>query len=462
MTQLLESLPLWLWFLLVLVALFVARKPVHRGIFALARSFHHILRLGATAVAAAEQRLCQRNREVMLAAGRESVERHLEREFTRVQATMKKELSQYPVLHRKLCEQLAAIDEDYVKSAEVPPEPTNWAKAIKAVAEIPANGDGVVADVLETIHHSMRKAEAKALEAYRESARERHQLLRRMMPNWRSMLTTLGRVNKNVDSVVRRARDIDRHMERYEEVQKGSDRALRSLRSSSINRFLFSTVALAVAVGAAAINFTLIASSMTGVVGGGQLGGFAVADAASLVLILLQVAMGLFLMESLGVTRLFPAIGTLDDRLRRQMMWAAAGLLLFLASLEAGLAFTREPFLDMTGKGTLGGADQAGAAWIISAVQVGLGFILPLALTFAAIPLESFVASARAVVGLFASFLLRALAVTLRLLGSAASRSASLLVHLYDIVIFLPLWLEDRYFLWRSEVADRATAAEKG
>jgi len=464
-TQLLESLPLWLWFVLALLALFVARRPVHQGIFALARFFHQSLRLGANAVASAEQRLQERNREVLLAVGREAAERHVEREFDRIEATMKKELAQYPALHRKLCEQLTAIDEDYVRSAEVPPEPTNWAKAIKAVAEIPAKSDPVVGDVLETIHHSMRKAEAKALEAYRESARERHQLLKRMMPNWRSMLSTLGRVNKSVDSVIRRAKAIDGHMERYEEIIQGSDRALRMLSSSSLGQFFIAALVLAIAVGGALINFHLIARPMTEMVGGSSyIGNFKVADISALVIILVEITMGLFVMECLRITRLFPVISALSDKLRMRMMWAAFVLLFFLACVEAGLAFMREILMqeDLAVSAQLRGGEVEAAAggiyWITTAAQMGMGFILPFALTFVAIPLENFIASARTVIGLLTTFVLRTLSVVLRLLGTAALRTGSLLVRLYDIAIFLPLWLEGLYLNWRAGPADAATA----
>ncbi|MFC6632913.1 hypothetical protein [Microbulbifer taiwanensis] len=467
MTQLLDSLPLWLWFLLALVALFVARKPVHQGVFALARFFHQSLRLGANAVANAEQRLQDRNREVLLAAGREAAERHVEREFDRIEATMKKELAQYPALHRKLCEQLTAIDEDYVRSAEVPPEPTNWAKAIKAVAEIPAKSDPVVGDVLETIHHSMRKAEAKALEAYRESARERHQLLKRMMPNWRSMLSTLGRVNKSVDSVIHRAKVLDGHMERYEEIVQGSDRALRMLSSSSLVQFFIASFVLAIAVGGALINFHLIARPMTEMVGGtSYIGSFKVADISALVIILVEITMGLFVMECLRITRLFPVISALSDKLRMRMMWAAFVLLFFLASVEAGLAFMREILMqeDLAVSAQLRGGEveaaTSGVYWITTAAQMGMGFILPFALTFVAIPLENFIASARTVIGLLTTFFLRILSVVLRLTGTAALRTGSLLVRLYDIVIFLPLWLENLYFNWRAGSASEATAEE--
>lgn len=466
MTEVFHSMPPWLWFVVALIALFLARKPVHQGIYSLARFFHQSLRLAANAVAAAETRLQQRNREVLLTAGREASERHIEREFDRIDSAMKKELAQYPALHRKLCEQLTAIDEDYVRSAEVPPEPTNWPKAIKAVAEIPAKQDTVVSDVLEIIHSSMRKAEAKALEAYRESARERHLLLKRMMPAWRSILTSLGRVNKTVTAVQQRAKLIDRHMDRYEEIIQGSDRAQRMLSSSSLAQFFISAFMLAIAAAAVLVNFHLIARAMTEVIGGASyVGNFTIADIAALVIILVEIAMGLFLMECLRITRLFPVISALHEKLRTRMMWAAVALLLLLTTVEAGLAFIREPLLqgDLAARVQAGqemvATTAGGAYWIATAAQMGMGVILPLALIFVAIPLESFIASARTVIGIIAAFSLRLLSVILRVAGSGILSAGSLLVRAFDILIFFPLWLESRFVSWRQKVAQRA--AEK-
>lgn len=463
MAELFHSLPPWLWFVIALVALFLARTPMHQGIYALARFFHQSLRLAGNAVAAAGVRLQLRNREVLLAAGREACERHIERDFDRIESAMKKELAQYPELHRRLCEQLTAIDEDYVRSAEVPPEPTNWARAIKAVAEIPATQDSVVADVLETIYGSMRKAEGKALEAYREAVRERHQLLKRMMPAWRSILKSLGKVNQTVISVQQRARQIDHHMQRHEEIVQGSDRALGALSASSLSQFFISSLLLVVAAGGAFINFHLVAGPMSVLwADTRQFGGFHFADIAALVMILVELTVGIFVMESLRMTRFFPAMGAISDRLRSRIMWMSISLLILFALLNGALAFTRElialPGPDGMGAGVM--TSEGLQFRIILAVQMGLGFLLPLVMTFVAVPLERFVASTRTVLGMLTAFFLRLLSVVLRLAGTGILRAGGIAVRLYDIIIFLPLWLEARFLRWRQQAAQSA-AEEK-
>lgn len=72
-----------------------------------------------------------------------------------------------------------------------------------------------------------------------------------------------------------------------------------------------------------------------------------------------------------------------------------------------------------------------------------MGFILPFALTFVAIPLESFVQSSRTVFGSAVASLLRLIAFALRLLGNVVRYIGVFLVNLYDLLIFPPLWLEN-------------------
>jgi hypothetical protein len=71
-----------------------------------------------------------------------------------------------------------------------------------------------------------------------------------------------------------------------------------------------------------------------------------------------------------------------------------------------------------------------------------MGFILPFALAFVAIPLESFVSSSRTVLGGLVAWLLRMLAFLLRLLGNVGFYAGRFIVNVYDLIIFPALWLE--------------------
>ena len=156
--------------------------------------------------------------------------------------------------------------------------------------------------------------------------------------------------------------------------------------------------------------------------------------------------MGLFLMESLRITRLFPVIGALPDKTRVRMIWITFTMLFLLASVEAGLAFMREVLLhdELATSALLRGDGSAAISndymWITTAAQMGMGFILPFALTFVAIPLETFVHSLRTIVGLVAMGLLQVTSLVLRLLGSGFRYLGVLLAQLYDLPLFIPLW----------------------
>jgi hypothetical protein len=141
----------------------------------------------------------------------------------------------------------------------------------------------------------------------------------------------------------------------------------------------------------------------------------------------------------------------MDDRTRRRMAWITFSLLLVLAGIESSLALMRDQIAaDMQAlRQSLAEVEPVAtpASRIPTIGQMVMGFILPFALTFVAIPLETFVNAGRTVLGTVLSLTLRALAFSLRLLGHAARSTGELLVNLYDVLIVVPLWLERQ---WRG------------
>jgi len=450
--------------ILLVVALYLSRDTAHQAIRAAAGALARGLRVAAHSVIRAQERLSARNREVLLAAGREAKERVVEREFARVGDTVRRDLAGYPDMHRRLSEAIQRIEEDQEKAAEVPPEAPGWAQAVKVVANLDARNAG--AEILADIHKSMVKAHAEAMDDYRKASAERHALLRRMMPDWRLIQQALGHVEKSVESVIGRSQTIDRQMAEYEAIVRGEDRALSVLSSSSIVYFFVSLLVLLVATAGTAVNFTLIARPMAEMVGGTNfIGAYRTADIAALVIIMVEISMGLFLMESLRITRLFPVIGALSDKMRVRMVVITFLILLLMASIEAGLAYMREVLLldEMATNALLRGDNSASLVnphlWITTAAQMGMGFVLPFALVFVAIPLETFVHSLRTVVGLIGSALLQALALLLRVLGNGCRHLGALACRLYDMPLFVPLWIESR--LSGGNGAARAAAPGK-
>ena len=441
-----------LWIILIVAALYLIRTTAHNTIQAAARGLHRSFRVASKAVTRSEKNLATRNRDVLLAAGREAKERIIEREFDRINETVRKDLANYSSLHRSLSESIDAIEKDHQGAVDVPPDPPGWIKAVEAVAKMDAKeGRAHIGSILADIHKSLIKAHKEAMAAYREASAKRHKLLRHMRPEWRHIQQKLAAVGKNVNSLLSRSVTIDRHMQEYEDIVHARDPAVSVLSSSSLVNFFVSAFVLSIAIGGATINFSLIARPMAEMVGGTSLiGNFRTADIAALVIILVEISMGLFLMESLRITRLFPVIGALPDKTRVRMIYITFFILFLLASVEAGLAYMREVLLhdelatSALLRGEVGATATGEYMWITTAAQMGMGFILPFALTFVAIPLETFVHSLRTVVGLLAISFMRALSLALRLLGNVFLYSGVLLKQVYDIPLFVPLWIEER------------------
>lgn len=440
-----------MWLVIASVVLYFTRMPAHRAILSLSRALHGAMRMGAVSVMRAERKLEARNREVLLAAGREASEHYIEREFERIENNVRKEIAQCTSIDRLMNEAITKIEEDHRQSKDVPPAPPGWAGVVQAIAEVPGKSDPMVVGILEQIHESLVKSQDQAITAYREAVQGRHGHLKDMAPHWRKLLQLTSEMGKKMNTIVEKSKTIDRHMDEYENVLRATDRAERMLSASSLNHFMISAFVMVVAVGGAFINFHLIARPMAEMVGGTNfIGGFKIAEIAALVIILVELAMGIFLMESFRITHLFPIIGALPDKTRHRLVYVFFTILLILACVEAGLAFMREILLEdelatsQALRGDVGAVTGANYLWIMTSAQMLLGFILPFALMFVAIPLEYFVSSLRTVTGICAAAFLQGLSVLMRVLGNIFRHSGELLVDLYDLFIAIPLWLEKK------------------
>ena len=89
--------------------------------------------------------------------------------------------------------------------------------------------------------------------------------------------------------------------------------------------------------------------------------------------------------------------------------------------------------------------------------QMLLGFILPLALAFIAIPLESLIHASRTVGGVLLAAGVDGIALLLRIASSIVRRAARVLVTIYDVLIVVPLLAER---LTKSTLATRRGAVD--
>lgn len=455
--------------LLALVfVMYGARSSAHSVIQGVAKAITQGCKLTSEALFGVQERLAARNREVLLSEGFQENERQIEQEFQRISASVDRDLGAYPALHRKLADQVRSIDEDYRRAIDTPPAPEAWTQTIEAAGELAARAgsQAPAAKAVEALRVAIEEAHDDAMDTYRASSQERHKLLARMVPTWRSMDATLTRVDRAVSNIFERSRHLDELMESYREIAAKSDAAERALASSALTQFAISGIVLVIASLGGFINFQLIALPMSEMVGAtSRLGSMQTSDVAALVIILVEITMGLFLMESLRITRLFPVIGRLDRRTRIRMAWATFTILFILAGIESSLAYMRDMLaadrIALTQTLAGAAAQRPEFMWIPAVGQMVMGFILPFALTFVAIPLESFIHSSRIVVGQVVAGLLRVVAFGVHLGGFAADHAGKGLKNAYDIVIFLPLKVEELVVESRSRAAVDAAAAER-
>ena len=283
---------------------------------------------------------------------------------------------------------------------------------MQMIAALPSHGDPAVAKILTTIKEAVEETHRETLKAWQHSSASRHKLLAGMQPQWRTLQNRVDEVGTTVDALDKRSHQLDQQLQQFEAIRRGEDAAVRSLTSSSLTQFFISGIVLVIALLGGLINFQLIALPMSEMVGGtSYIGALNTSDIAALVTILTVLA---GIEASLAYMRDLLA---LDKEALQQS--------LAMTSAAAGVA-----------------ASHAEFRWIPSIGQMVMGFILPFALAFIAIPLESFIQSLRTVLGLLLVAVIRVLAIGSRLLGQVSLHSATLLTHAYDLLIMLPLSVE--------------------
>jgi len=432
-----------------IVLLYMARRHVHKLILTLARSIHGTMRVSARAVGRGTEGIKQRNREVLLSSGAEQIERQIEREFQRIGTVVTRDLQPYPALHRLISDLVTDVDEDYRKSSETPPEPPEWLEAVEAVAKIPSRDETFTARMLGEIKNTLESLRTESIREYRKQSAIRHLLLKRLMPSWRKVAKTMDRMEKTVTGVLDRAELVDRKVLEYKDILAGTEKAERMLASSSLTQFFISGIVMLIAIGGAIVNFNLIALPMSEMVGGtSYIGPFQMSQVAALVIILVETAMGLYLMEAMRITKLFPIIGTMDDHKRTRFLWVALVILVIMAGIESSLAFMRDVIvadkqaLIQSLTGSEGSVIPETMNWIPTVGQMVMGFILPFALAFVAIPFESFIHASRTMVGVLTVAFMNLLGFTLRVIGTTSMGLAKVLIAAYDLVAFPLLWVE--------------------
>lgn len=447
---------------LVMLFLYAARQPMHGVIHSLCHLVTQSTRFLARWLFLSAETLRLRNQSVLLAHGQEGAALIIEREFERVGEVIRRDLHEFPALQRKLMEEVTRIEEDYRRCGEVPPPPPEWVNALESVSQLKSGGD-IPRKLLEDIHKSIQKIHDKTLVEYRRSYEERHKILKTAQPSWRSVEKLVDEMDKKLSTLQGNAQQIDGHMSKYEGMRAKDSKTEHALAMSAFVQFGISALVMVIAMGGAFINYKLIALPMSEMVGASDYitDSLKTSDVAALVIILMEASMGLFLLESLRITQLFPRIASMDDRMRRRLMIASLVFLIILAGIESSLALMRDMLI--ADKAALM-RDLATAAPVMEdgwftripmAGQMIMGFVLPFALAFVAIPLESTVHSLRTVIGVTLVQSLRGLGFLIRFTGVLFKRFAKVLELLYDIPIVIPIMIENWVRALRNSEAPR-------
>lgn len=446
-----------IWIVSAVTLLYFARNAVHSVLYRVSRLASSILRLQAKALGRMIANLKARNREVLLEMGKGQIERKLNRDFHRINETVASDLGNYPELQKTISQLVTKLEEDYHRSADTSPPAPDWIEAIEAIVNLKEaqKGNPIIVKVLEDLYTSLETQQKKTLETYRVGVSTRHKLLHSMMPHWRKLNNAVQNVGASTKNVILQAEEIDKNMNQYREIHAGTERAERILRVSSLREFSVALFWMAIFAGGAFFNFHLIALPMSEMVGAGsRLGVFTVAQVSALMIVLIEIAIGMLLMEVLHITRMFPAFGTLDERKRRIMMWTLLGFIFLFASIEAGLAFMRDQIAadNSALKSLLIGGESVAlqeegviSQMIPQIAQMLLGFLLPFVLIFVAIPFETFVESGRILLGNLLIQILHFVMLLMRLVSTSLTYITDILLALYDIVVSIPLWAEQKF-----------------
>jgi len=454
-----QSLLLWpqypilsvavLW--LVSVVLFwAARAPMLDLLRRLGTGLDEGLGAVARACAAAADGLRERSRAALLAAGSLELGRKLDREFHGIDRGFSEKLEQYANLHRRLDDLMQELDDDYRKCGDNPPQVPGWTTAAQAIAKIPSTSDPNVHKVLESIRKSSIETEKKTLAAYRDATAHRHKLLGQMGAVWKEVRGLMARMQEAVTRAMETTTRIDGYVAEYRAIRDDQERAARARAYSASKLFVVSVVVLAIALGGAFVNFQLIALPMSELVpAGARIGGVPVATISALVIVLMEAAVGIFVMDMLGITELFPKLAGIPSSRRRLILGLGLAALFFLASVESSLAILREQIAeaDAALKLALAGetgrlVTEASSSRIPVVGQAVLGFVLPWVLAMVAVPLEMLLDSGRFVLSGLAVIALHAFGQLAHVCGRIAAQASALLASLYDVYIALPLRLE--------------------
>ena len=441
------------WIVASMIFLFFAREPVHKMIQALSDASAGGLRKLAEWTKHTAQAMREKDRKVLLESGVAKIQGEILQEFSKIEMTNTKSLAGYPKLQLKLDDNISQIDRDYHECGQVTPEAPGWSEVIKSIAKVQGSAsDRIIEGMLGEIHKSAVDGEKKALSEFRDVSAKRHKILGSMAPVWKRVEKLGKEINNQVEKVMENSRNIEKYMTQYEKISKAEPESIDLLSSKVTKLFIISLIVICVGLVGAFINFNLIALPMSELVPAGvRVAGMAVSEVSALVIVALELVLGIFLFEAIGVTHTFPQISNMTRGKRKIILFGCLFGLLFLSSVEASLAVLRENLAEA--KNALDISLAGGSATVSDNInskitvvgQALLGFVLPWILAVIAIPLEMFIEASQHAFAKMYTVLITLLCHLANMIAYLVEGFFKILVHVFDIYIIVPVQIANMF-----------------
>ncbi len=433
--------------------LWLARNAVHQFMNQLLASIANLKQRIADDLSKYAQRVAQRGKELATEYFFKESERDIEKGHGKLAHRVEKGLSVFPEMQQEALAMVNRMNQAF-HDAKKPYKQEKHITLTWLEKEIKTHTDkvGLTSDEAKRVGKALRRIETKLCKELKAHGRVQANEAKQRLKVLNKQNTPLNKLQKLINQLVKRVshvehgvKNIEEKLEAYYEFRKNDDKATRAAHQSVMSRFLIALFFVVIAAGGATLNFFLIERPLSEIVGGsGLVMGIEVSQMGALMIIMLEIAAGVFLMETLGLSHLLPAVERWDADVKKKVAIATGTLLLALAGVEAGLALLRE-MLVANDQGTMNmliGSDasadmaDAFAGWGPMAVQAVMGFVIPLILALVALPLEILFHVGRIVVQYVWSVLIALLAYLVQVLSQLLLLVMNVILSFYDLLIF--------------------------
>lgn len=429
-----------------MIFLFLARTPMHLALQNLDDGIAGGMAKISSWINSLVSKMREKNKKVLLESSIADCEQKIAHEFKRVDMGYTKHLADYPKLHLILDENITNISADFKECGQAIPKAPSWADTVDSVTKMQgSSGDRVIEKMLKELQKTAVDGEKAALAEMRKTSAKRHKILNGLAPIWKKILKVMHTVDNKVALTLETSKKIQKYMSDYDSIRQGGADSIDMLSSKSTKLFIFSLLVIVIAGFGAFINFNLIALPMSELVpAGSRVLGLQVSDVSALVIVMLEIVLGIFLMEALGITNIFPQISSMTLGKRRILLYASILGIFFLASVEAALAVLREHIAEtnaattqaLAGKAIASTANDDSKITVIG--QATLGFVLPWILAMVAVPLEMLIESSQHVLNKLLILIILIFGYLISILGHLISTLMKTFLHIYDAYIIIP------------------------